>query len=173
MKYIALAALALMLGACAHECNCAELEPMAAETVEAIEMEVEEPVVEEVVVEEAAPVVEEIETVVEVESAPVETTTVETTETVVVGTEGSTGRRVVTRRLVETHDAGTPTAPAIDGSAATDALLSETPRVLEEETFETTGTQTTVTTVVDEAVDAGEDAVEDAVEEAVDAVDGE
>ena len=65
MKYLAPAALALMLGACAHECNCAGLEPMAAETVEAIEMEVEEPVVEEVVAEEAAPVVEEIETVVE------------------------------------------------------------------------------------------------------------
>ena len=154
MKYLAPAALALMLGACAHECNCAGLEPMAAETVEAIEMEVEEPVVEEIVAEEVVEevMVEEPAPVLTIESAPV------------VETETTPGRRVVTRRIVEQHDAGTPTAPAMAGSAADDELLSETPRVLEDTTMETT-TTTIVETVEDNA--------EDLVEDAVDAVDGE
>jgi len=151
MKYLTPLALALTLGACAHKCDCAAVETAVVETTETVE-------VEETIVEAAeAPVVEEV-----VEAVEVPTVT-ETVETTVVGTESSTGRRVVTRRLVDEIDAGTPTAPAIAGSAADDALLSETPRVLEEQTFETTGT-TTTTDLVETVVDAAEDAVEEAVD---------
>jgi len=162
MKYLTPFALALVLGGCAHKCDCA---PVEAAVVEETVIEVEEEVVE---VEAAAEEVV-IEAEVEVEEPVVEIATVaepaevvERTETMVIETEGSTGRRVVTRRLVDEIEAGTPTAPAMEGSAATDPLLSETPRVLEDETFETTGTQTTVTTLVDEVV-----------EEVTEAVDGE
>lgn len=145
MKYLATAALALTLGACAHDCKCADVEAVdvetmdilevAAEVPEAEEVVVEEVVVEEVVVEtvEAAPVVEEVAIVEEVVEAPV--LQIETAPAEV--TTSGTARRVVTRRLVDEFDAGTPTAPAMDGSAADDELLSETPRVLEDTTFDT------------------------------------
>ena len=154
MKYIAPAALALMLGACAHECNCAAPAPEAAEIMEPVELDVAEPeveevVVEEVIIEEAAPAVEEVEAIVEIETAPAATT--------VVPDEGSTARRVVTRRLVEEHDAGTPTAPAMGGSAADDPLLSETPRVLEDTTFDTPSVPDSVEEIEDIVEDAGVD----------------
>ena len=133
MKLIAPSALALLLGACAHECNCAAPAP-AAEIMEEIELDapepvIEEAVVEEVVIEEAAPIVQEEEVIVEVQVAPAAAAEI---------TEDGTSRRVVTRRLVDNfEDAGTPTAPAMDGSAIDDPLLSEKPRVLEDTTFGT------------------------------------
>lgn len=142
MKYMMPFALALALGACAHECNCAAVEdPIVevTETVEAeeiveIEAEIEEPVVEIATVAEPAEVIQRA-------------------ETIVIETEGSTTRRVVTRRLVDEIEAGTPTAPALDGSAATDPLLSETPRVLEDETFTTTSTETVFDEIVDDVAE--------------------
>lgn len=164
MKLIVPAALALMLGACAHECNCAPPPAETVDTFETIDLDaaepeevvVEETVVEEVVVEEPAPLVEEVEAIVEIETAP--TMTIETDE-------NGTSRRVVTRRLVDSfEEAGTPTAPAMDGSAIDDPLLSETPRVLEDTTFDTPS--------IPDAVEAIEDVVEDAVDAVDEAVDG-
>ena len=139
MKNMMPLAFALALGACAHDCNCAPVEAPIVEVTEAVEedivVEVEEPIVE---------IAAEI-----VEPAPV--TTIEAS---VLTPESTTTRRVVTRRLVEEIDAGTPTEPAMEGSAATDPLLSETPRVLEDETFTTTSTGTLVEDVIEDAQDA-------------------
>ena len=134
MRYLVTAAMALTLGACAHECSCADLGTVDVESVEIFETAAETPeadmeVVEEVVVETVVSetIVEEVvETpVLQIEAAPA-----------VVAPAG-TARRVVTRRLVDEFEAGTPTAPAIDGSAVDDELLSTTPRVLQDTTYST------------------------------------
>jgi len=134
MRYLVTAAMALTLGACAHECNCADVGAVDVESVEIFETAAEAPeadveVVEEVVVETVVS-----ETIVE---EVVETPVLQIEADPAVVAPAGTARRVVTRRLVDEFEAGTPTAPAIDGSAVDDELLSTTPRVLQDTTYST------------------------------------
>jgi len=157
MKYVTPIALALVLGACTHTGKDVDaVDASLAEDAKVVEVETVEEAADEMVEE----IVEEVE-------APAEETVETVTETTTVQpASSSTGIRRVTRRVVTEHSAGTPTAPAIAGSAANDTSLSAEPVIVDETAF-TTGSSQTVTTAISE--EAGD--VEEIVEAPTDAAD--